>query len=199
MSDKVLRVWWRYLTYFLSYREYSRGGAESAPPPSGARVKVSLDSVTNTDFTTGPNDYSEDPAYLAVRRKRPSVRLHSLDMIRHSTRLDSTSDMAAVAPATCHSRTQEHPSQGRNARGGSSGVDRHNGAHTLSQNCFLVFPSFSSSTVENKAQHSYSQVVVRRTRWTIGAADVMQFSFSNITVNIQEIFIVNGYRISKNQ
>ena len=39
MSDKVLKVWWRYLTYFLSYREYSRGGAESAPPPSGARVK----------------------------------------------------------------------------------------------------------------------------------------------------------------
>ena len=36
MSDKVLKVWWRYLTYFLSYREYSRGGQNL--PPSGARV-----------------------------------------------------------------------------------------------------------------------------------------------------------------
>ena len=39
MSDKVLKFWWRYLTWFLSYREYSRGGGAESAPPSGARVK----------------------------------------------------------------------------------------------------------------------------------------------------------------
>ena len=39
-----------------------------------------------------------------------------------------------------------------------------------------VFPSFSNSMVESNVQHSYSQVAVRGTRWTIGTADVMLFS-----------------------
>ena len=38
MSDKVLKVWWRNLTYFLSYREYSRGGQNLPPQRGGARV-----------------------------------------------------------------------------------------------------------------------------------------------------------------
>ena len=33
MSDKVLKVWCRYLTWLSSYREYSRGGQIVPPPP----------------------------------------------------------------------------------------------------------------------------------------------------------------------
>ena len=37
MSDKVLKVCWRYLTYFLRYCEYSRGGQNLPPPPPAGR------------------------------------------------------------------------------------------------------------------------------------------------------------------
>ena len=52
MSDKVLKVWWRYLTYFISYREYSRGGGQNLPPPppSGARVKFGDSVITEYDI-----------------------------------------------------------------------------------------------------------------------------------------------------
>ena len=55
MSNKVLKVWWRYLT--ISYlvlklsRIFERGGAEFAPP-SGARVKITNGRVSARESTS---------------------------------------------------------------------------------------------------------------------------------------------------
>ena len=39
MTGGVCRVWWRYLTSFLSYGKKSGGGRLSPPPPSGRGLK----------------------------------------------------------------------------------------------------------------------------------------------------------------
>ena len=46
MSDQVLKVWWRHLTQFSSYREYSRGG-RICPPPAGRGLNLGIYCIFN--------------------------------------------------------------------------------------------------------------------------------------------------------